>query len=163
MPNTVRTVADILNLPAWPSEQLRLVVERWQPAAEVRIERIRWGPQGGLGWRVRPVGQAGLLPVASENFWVGALSAGSRNSFQLCPDALRQDPVSLPAIAFSCVPCPVAPQLTCAQRRREHRGECLGLAGDRQTAETAVIKNAVGRCPGATHLAKYIRITDRAS
>ena len=41
MPNTVRTVADILNLPTWPSEQLRLVVERWQPAAEVRIERIR--------------------------------------------------------------------------------------------------------------------------
>jgi hypothetical protein len=41
MPSTVRTVADILNLPAWPSEQLRLVVERWQPAAEVRIERIR--------------------------------------------------------------------------------------------------------------------------
>jgi hypothetical protein len=41
MPNTVRTVADILNLPMWPSEQLRLVVERWQPAAEVRIERIR--------------------------------------------------------------------------------------------------------------------------
>jgi hypothetical protein len=103
----------------------------------------------------------GRLPVASENFWVGALSAGSRELFRLCPDALRQGPVSLPAIACSCVPCPVAPQLTYAQRRREHRGECLGLAGDRQT-ETAVIKNAVGRCPGATHLAKYIRITDRA-
>jgi hypothetical protein len=41
MPNTVRTVADIRALPAWPAEQLRLVVERWQPAAEVRIERIR--------------------------------------------------------------------------------------------------------------------------
>ena len=41
MPNTVRTVADILVLPAWPAEQLRLVVERWQPAVEVRIERIR--------------------------------------------------------------------------------------------------------------------------
>ena len=41
MPNTVRTVADILALRAWPAEQLRLVVERWQPAAEVRIERIR--------------------------------------------------------------------------------------------------------------------------
>jgi hypothetical protein len=41
MPNTVRTVADILNLPAWPSEQLRLVVERWQSVAEVRIERMR--------------------------------------------------------------------------------------------------------------------------
>jgi hypothetical protein len=38
---TVRTVADILALPQWPAEQLRLVVERWQPAAEVRIERIR--------------------------------------------------------------------------------------------------------------------------
>jgi hypothetical protein len=35
MPNTVRTVADILALAAWPAEQLRLVVERWQPAAEV--------------------------------------------------------------------------------------------------------------------------------
>ena len=41
MPNTVRTVADILALPVWPAEQLRLVVERWQPAAEIRIERIR--------------------------------------------------------------------------------------------------------------------------
>jgi hypothetical protein len=41
MRNTVRTGADILDLPAWPSEQFRLVVERWQPAAEVRIERIR--------------------------------------------------------------------------------------------------------------------------
>jgi hypothetical protein len=29
MPNTVRTVADSLNLPTWPAEQLRLVVERW--------------------------------------------------------------------------------------------------------------------------------------
>jgi hypothetical protein len=28
-------------LPQWPTEQLRLVVERWQLAAEVRIERIR--------------------------------------------------------------------------------------------------------------------------
>jgi hypothetical protein len=41
MPNTVRTVADILNLPTWPADQLRLVGERWQPAAQVRIERIR--------------------------------------------------------------------------------------------------------------------------
>jgi hypothetical protein len=41
MPNTVRTVAEILALAEWPAEQLRLVVERWQPAAEVRIERIR--------------------------------------------------------------------------------------------------------------------------
>jgi hypothetical protein len=40
MPNTVRTVADILALPEWPAEQIRLVVERWQPAAEVRIDRI---------------------------------------------------------------------------------------------------------------------------
>jgi hypothetical protein len=46
MPNTARTVADILNLPTWPAEQLRLVVERWQPAAEVRIERIRAGKYG---------------------------------------------------------------------------------------------------------------------
>jgi hypothetical protein len=35
------TVADILDLAEWPAEQLRLVVERWQPVAEVRIERIR--------------------------------------------------------------------------------------------------------------------------
>ena len=41
MPNTVRTVADIRAIREWPAEQLRLVVERWQPAAEVRIERIR--------------------------------------------------------------------------------------------------------------------------
>jgi hypothetical protein len=41
MPNTVHTVADVLILPAWPAEQLRLVLERWQPAVEVRIERIR--------------------------------------------------------------------------------------------------------------------------
>ena len=42
MPNTMRTVADILALPEWHAEQLQLVVERWQPAAaEVRIERIR--------------------------------------------------------------------------------------------------------------------------
>jgi hypothetical protein len=41
IPNTVRTVSDILALPQWPAEQLRLVVERWQPVAEVRIERIR--------------------------------------------------------------------------------------------------------------------------
>ena len=41
MPNAVRTVSDILVLPEWPAEQLRLVVERWQPDVEVRIERIR--------------------------------------------------------------------------------------------------------------------------
>jgi hypothetical protein len=41
MPNTVRTVANILALAEWPAEQLRLVVEHWQPAAEVRIKRIR--------------------------------------------------------------------------------------------------------------------------
>jgi hypothetical protein len=34
IPNSVRTVADILVLAEWPAEQLRL-------AAEVRIERIR--------------------------------------------------------------------------------------------------------------------------
>ncbi len=41
MPNTVRTIADILALPQWPAERLRLVVERWQPDIEVRIERTR--------------------------------------------------------------------------------------------------------------------------
>ena len=41
MPDTVRTVAEILALAEWPAERLRLVVERWQPAAEVRIERMR--------------------------------------------------------------------------------------------------------------------------
>ena len=41
MPNTVRTIADIVALAEWPAEQLRLVVERWQPAAEVSIERMR--------------------------------------------------------------------------------------------------------------------------
>jgi hypothetical protein len=37
MPNTVGTVSDILVLAEWPAEQLRLVVERWPPAAEVRM------------------------------------------------------------------------------------------------------------------------------
>jgi hypothetical protein len=37
------------------------------------------------------VGQAGHLPVASEIFWVGALSAGSRDSFRLCPITFRAD------------------------------------------------------------------------
>jgi hypothetical protein len=37
MPNTVRTVSDILALAEWPAEQIRLVVERWPPAAEVRM------------------------------------------------------------------------------------------------------------------------------
>jgi hypothetical protein len=41
MRNTVRTVADILALAEWPVEQLRLVLERWHPGAEVKIERIR--------------------------------------------------------------------------------------------------------------------------
>ena len=41
MPNTVRTIADILALPQRPAERLRLVVERWQPDIEVRIERTR--------------------------------------------------------------------------------------------------------------------------
>ncbi len=41
MPNTVRTVGDILALPDWPTEQLRLVIERWPPDIEVRIERTR--------------------------------------------------------------------------------------------------------------------------
>jgi hypothetical protein len=40
MPNTVRTVADIRALREWPVDQLRLVVERWQAAAEVRMERM---------------------------------------------------------------------------------------------------------------------------
>jgi len=38
---TVYKVADMLALPEWPAEQLRLVVERWQPDVEVRLERIR--------------------------------------------------------------------------------------------------------------------------
>jgi hypothetical protein len=41
MPNTVRTIGDILALRQWPAERLRLVVERWQPDVEVRIERTR--------------------------------------------------------------------------------------------------------------------------
>jgi hypothetical protein len=45
MPSTVRTAADILALGEWPAEQVRLVVERWQPAAEVRIERLRDRPE----------------------------------------------------------------------------------------------------------------------
>ena len=41
MPNTVNRVGDLLALPEWPAEQLRLVVQRWQPDVEVRLERIR--------------------------------------------------------------------------------------------------------------------------
>jgi hypothetical protein len=41
MPNTVRTIGDILALRQWPAERLRLVVERWQPDVEVRIVRTR--------------------------------------------------------------------------------------------------------------------------
>ena len=41
MPNTVRTIGDILALRQWPAERLRLVVERWRPDIEVRIERTR--------------------------------------------------------------------------------------------------------------------------
>ena len=49
MPDTVRTVAEILALAEWPAEQLRLVVERWQPAAEVRVGRYADGRRGHLG------------------------------------------------------------------------------------------------------------------
>ena len=41
LPHTIYMVADVLALPVWPAERLRLVVERWQPDIEVRIERIR--------------------------------------------------------------------------------------------------------------------------
>jgi hypothetical protein len=41
LPHSVRNVRDILILPAWPAERLRLVVERWQQAVEESIERIR--------------------------------------------------------------------------------------------------------------------------
>jgi hypothetical protein len=41
MPSSVRTVGDIISLPVWPAERLRLTVERWPPDIEVRIERIR--------------------------------------------------------------------------------------------------------------------------
>ena len=36
------------------------------------------------------VGQAGHLPVASEIFWVGALSAVFRDLFRLCPNAFAR-------------------------------------------------------------------------
>jgi hypothetical protein len=41
LPHTVYRIADLLALPEWPAEQLRLVVERWRPDVEVRLERIR--------------------------------------------------------------------------------------------------------------------------
>ena len=41
VPNTVNRVADLLALPEWPAEQLRLVVQRCQPDVEVRLERVR--------------------------------------------------------------------------------------------------------------------------
>jgi hypothetical protein len=34
--SSVRTVGDILSLPVWPAERLRLTVERWPPDIEVR-------------------------------------------------------------------------------------------------------------------------------
>ena len=37
-PHTVCRVADLLALPEWPAEQLRLVLERWQSDVEVRLE-----------------------------------------------------------------------------------------------------------------------------
>jgi hypothetical protein len=33
-PSTVRNVADLLALPEWPANRLRLVVKRWQPDVE---------------------------------------------------------------------------------------------------------------------------------
>jgi hypothetical protein len=41
LPNTVNRVADLLALPEWPAERLRLVVKRRQPDVEVRLQRNR--------------------------------------------------------------------------------------------------------------------------
>jgi hypothetical protein len=41
LPHTVYSVADLLALTEWPAWQLRLIVERWQPDVDVRVERIR--------------------------------------------------------------------------------------------------------------------------
>ena len=81
MPNTVRTVADLLNLPTWPSEQLRLVVERWQPAAEVvdRADTLKAFPS------VRKA-----LPVAAGIFWAAAEGVRPRYRIRLRPDALMR-------------------------------------------------------------------------
>jgi hypothetical protein len=90
MPNTVRTVADILALAEWPAEQLRLVVERWQPAAEVRIERMPLMATGG-GW---------------------AASTPSPRPGRPRSGCLRKFPGSaerwLPRTRFRCVPSPSA-------------------------------------------------------
>jgi hypothetical protein len=39
-PYTVRTVKDVLDLPAWPYSRLRIVVERRQSSIEVAIEPL---------------------------------------------------------------------------------------------------------------------------
>jgi hypothetical protein len=62
MPNTVRTVADILDLPAWPSEQPRLVAEvrivggyaERLPLAQAGPSGCRWNFLGGGGGAASP-------------------------------------------------------------------------------------------------------------
>ena len=81
MPDTVRTVADILNLPTWPVAQLRPVVERWQPAAEVRIERT------GASGQVRSPSASKAVTIAPEFFWGRRKARRPRHRIRLCPDA----------------------------------------------------------------------------
>src|SRR5262249_24932231 len=86
MPNTVRTVADILALAEWHAEQLRLVVERWQPAAEEGSSGCANGRQGASRPASTPSRRLGAPPVAAENF------------------CRRGGEGGVPDIAFGCVP-----------------------------------------------------------
>jgi hypothetical protein len=90
---SVRTVADSLSLPEWPAEQLRLVVERWEPAAEVRIERMRWRPTGASGQVRSSVGFVG--PYGCTGFFLaggeGSATPTSHSAASRCPGALKQN------------------------------------------------------------------------
>ena len=101
-------------------EQLRLVVERWQPAADVRINWILMtAAWGWLGWREanRHPSLAGH-PVTAENPLGVGLSTGCRGSFRLCPDALAPRTSSELAIPFD-------HGLRGRQQRRSDAGENL--------------------------------------
>ena len=71
------TVADILAHAEWPAERLWLVVERWQPAAEVQDKANILTAAGVLRLANTQSPFAGRLPVAAGIFGAGQ-SEGSR-------------------------------------------------------------------------------------
>ena len=102
MPNTVRTVADILNLPTWPAEQLRLVVERWQPAADT--QRATGEP---LGWQYVLTSARKGLPFRpmNGNFLGPAQRAGSLDLHSIASRCLAKSTWH-PRSTFDRVPMP---------------------------------------------------------